>query len=113
IHTPHLSDRSLSLENANYVMENARDLAQEISFKPDGIIQKRSEAIINQVVDFLEEIAQKGLKTAISEGYFADIRRPKDGGKGGDGVVLKATDYRNPFMDQMQQELGRREADAF
>ena len=113
IHTPHLSDRSLSLENANYVMENARDLAQEISFKPDGIIQKRSEAIINQVVDFLEEIAQKGLKTAISEGYFADIRRPKDGGKGGDGVVLKATDYHNPFMDQMQQELGRREADAF
>lgn len=106
IHTPHLSDRSLSLENANYVMENARDLAKEISFKPDGLIQRRSEAIVDQVVDFLAEIEVKGLKTAISEGYFADIRRSKNGGKGGDGVILKASDYVNPVMDRMQRELG-------
>ena len=33
IHTPHLSDRILSIENAQYVMENARDLAGEISFR--------------------------------------------------------------------------------
>ena len=106
IHTPHLSDRILSLENAEYVMENARGLAAEISFKPDGIIQKRSEAIVDQVVDFLQEIEAMGLKRAISEGYFADIRRPQEGGKGGDGVVRKGLDYRNPFMDRMQQELG-------
>ena len=106
IHTPHLSDRSLSLENANYVMENARDLAKEIRFKPDGLIQRRSEAVVAQVVDFLDEIAAKGLKQSISEGYFADIRRHKDGGKGGDGVIIKGIDYINPIMDRMQQELG-------
>lgn len=106
IHTPHLSDRALSLENASYVMENARDLAQEITFRPDGMIQKRSEAIVEQVVDFLQDIEAKGLKRAISEGYFANIRRPRDGGKGGDGVIRKGVDYRNPFMERMQQELG-------
>lgn len=106
IHTPHLSDRALSLENAQYVMENARDLAQEISFKPDGIIQKRSQDTLNKVVDFLTEIEPKGLKQAISEGYFADIRRPQEGGKGGDGVIRKGIDYSNPFMEKMQRDLG-------
>jgi beta-lysine 5,6-aminomutase alpha subunit len=106
IHTPHLSDRALSLENARYVMENARDLAGEIVFRPEGIIQRRSEAIVDQVVDFLQEIEAKGLKRAIGEGYFADIRRPRDGGKGGDGVIRKGLGYSNPFMDRMQQELG-------
>lgn len=106
IHTPHLSDRSLSLENANYVMENARDLAGEISFKPDGLIQRRSEKIVNQVVEFLGEIEARGLKQAISEGYFANIKRHQTGGKGGDGVILKGIDYHNPFMERMQQELG-------
>lgn len=105
IHTPHLSDRTLSLENARYVMENTRDLAKEISFKSTGLIQKRSEAIVDQVVDFLKEIEAKGLKRAISEGYFADIKRPQNGGKGGDGVIRKGIDYCNPFMDRMQKEL--------
>lgn len=106
IHTPHLSDRALSLENASYVMETARDLAQEITFRPDGLIQKRSEAIVDQVVDFLQEIEAMGLKRAISEGYFANIRRPQGGGKGGDGVIQKGIDYQNPFMEKMEQELG-------
>ncbi len=90
IHTPpHLSDRILSIENAQYVMENARGLAHEISFKPGGIIQKRSQAIVDQVVVFLEDISAKGLKRAISEGYFADIKRPRLGGRGRDGVIKK------------------------
>ncbi len=107
IHTPHLSDRTLSLENAHYVMENARDLASEITFKPDGIIQKRSEAVVNQVVDFLQEIEAQGLKRALSAGFFADIKRPQDGGKGRDGVIRKGIDYHNPIMDKMLEELGR------
>lgn len=106
IHTPHLADRILSLENAHYVMENARDLAGEISFRPDGIIQQRSEAVLDQVVCFLQEIAGKGLKRSISEGYFADIKRPLQGGKGRDGVLRKGLDYQNPFMTKMGQELG-------
>lgn len=106
IHTPHLSDRILSIENAQYVMENARGLAHEISFKPGGIIQKRSQAIVDQVVVFLEDISAKGLKRAISEGYFADIKRPRLGGRGRDGVIKKGLDYSNPFLEKMRASLG-------
>lgn len=105
IHTPHLSDRALSLENARYVMENTRGLAKEIQFKADGVVQKRSEAILDQVVEFLKDIEAKGLKGAISQGYFADIRRPRHGGKGGAGVIMKGIDYSNPFMEKIQSEL--------
>lgn len=97
IHTPHVADRVLSLENARYVMENARDLGSEISFKRDGIIQKRSEEIVDRVVEFLQEIKQLGLQGAISAGYFADIKRPRLGGRGRDGVIKKGLDYSNPF----------------
>ncbi|HHY09853.1 MAG TPA: D-lysine 5,6-aminomutase subunit alpha [Firmicutes bacterium] len=106
IHTPHLSDRALSLANASYVMENARDLGAEITFKPDGIIQRRSKEIVAEVGEFLKQIAKIGLKTAISEGYFADIKRSPQGGRGADGVILKSVDYVNPFMAEMERELG-------
>ncbi len=104
IHTPHLSDRILSLENARYIMENARDLGREIAFRPDGIIQKRSEEIVRETVEFLEQVAAMGLKGAISAGLFADIKRSPAGGKGRDGVVKKGLDYVNPIMDALQRE---------
>ena len=43
---------------------------------------------------------------AIAEGLFADIKRPRDGGKGLDGVRKKADDYWNPFEDHLHRELG-------
>ncbi len=106
IHTPHVADRVLSLENARYVMENARDLGSEISFKRDGIIQKRSEEIVDRVVEFLQEIKQLGLQGAISAGYFADIKRPRLGGRGRDGVIKKGLDYSNPFLTELKKRLG-------
>ena len=42
IHTPHLHDRYLSIENAKYIFNNAKDLGNEISFKEGGIIQTRA-----------------------------------------------------------------------
>ncbi len=45
IHTPYLSDRALALENADYVMNNAYDLGDEIVFKDDGIIQNRAQEV--------------------------------------------------------------------
>jgi len=107
IHTPHLSDRILSLENAQYVMDNARDLGREIIFRPDGLIQRRSEEIVDKTLAFLEEIAALGLKGAIGAGYFAEIKRPPGGGKGREGVIRKGLDYVNPIMDALRRELGR------
>jgi len=107
IHTPFLSERALALENAEYVMNNARDLGDEIGFKEDGIIQTRAKNVLDEVVEMLEDVNNKGLKTAIEEGNFADVKRPIDGGKGADGVIKKSNDYYNPFLEMMKAELSK------
>ena len=41
----------------------------------------------------------------LEQGIFADIKRPKDGGKGLDGVVVKDDNYFNPFITLMKKEV--------
>ncbi|MEI3339290.1 MAG: lysine 5,6-aminomutase subunit alpha [Eubacterium sp.] len=48
----------------------------------------------------LGEIEQQGIFN-LKAGYAADIKRPKDGGKGLDGVVMN-TSYFNPFIELMK-----------
>ncbi len=105
IHTPHLADRSLAIENAQYIFNNIRDLGNELELVPDGFISTRANEVLAQAVEFLERVADEGLFTAMASGEFADIKRPENGGKGQDGVFLKDKDYSNPFMDQMKLEL--------
>jgi beta-lysine 5,6-aminomutase alpha subunit len=102
IHTPHIADRYLALENANYVFKAMRSLGAEINFKKDGLIQNRANEILEKTVDMLEEIAKIGLMEAISKGMFADISRSPNKGKGLDGVVIKEPDYVNPFIEAMK-----------
>ncbi|WP_366922688.1 lysine 5,6-aminomutase subunit alpha [Metallumcola ferriviriculae] len=97
VHTPHVHDRYLSLENTDYVFKAMKHLGAEIQFAPDGLIQKRASEVLENAAALLEEIAAIGLMTAISQGMFADIARQKDGGKGLDGVVKKSEQYYNPF----------------
>lgn len=101
IHTPHLQDRMLSIENAKYIFNNARDLYSEIEFKQDGIIQKRAQEVLLNADALLKEIEKEGLFSTIEKGKFASVKRPKDGGKGLDGVVSKGERYFNPFIDLM------------
>jgi beta-lysine 5,6-aminomutase alpha subunit len=42
IHTPHIADRNLALENASYVFKAMRHFGEEISFAPDGQGSKES-----------------------------------------------------------------------
>jgi beta-lysine 5,6-aminomutase alpha subunit len=106
IHTPFMMDRAIALENAKYVMNSIRDLSSEIRFKPDGIIVGRAHQVLEETVAFLEAIEGVGLMTAIEEGRFAEIKRPRDMGKGLDGLVAKGPDYWNPFEDHLRTELG-------
>ena len=46
IFTPHVHDRVIGLENVNYVFDAARDLGDEIEFKPGGIIQTRAREVL-------------------------------------------------------------------
>ena len=101
IHTPFMSDRALSIDNAKYIFNNMEDLGNEIIFKEDGIIQKRANEVLGQANEILAEIEKEGLFRTLEQGKFAGVKRPQDGGKGLDGVVEKEKDYINPFIELM------------
>ena len=103
-----MQDRYLALENAKYVMNNMADLGAEVEFRKDGTIVRRAHAVLEETVAFLERIETTGLMDAIAEGLFADIKRPRDMGKGLDGLRKKADGYWNPFEDHLHRELGIR-----
>lgn len=104
IHTPFLHDRKLSIENAQYVFNNMKNLGDEITFKKNGIMQNRAEKVLNESKDMLKDIYNQGLMSTIEKGKFAGIKRSKDGGKGLDGVISKGEKYFNPFIDLMLKE---------
>ena len=99
IHTPHMHDRALSIENAKYIFNNCRDLGEEIEFKKDGQIQKRAQEVLEDATALLEQIERDGLFSTIEEGKFGGVKRSRTGGKGLNGVVRKTESYFNPFID--------------
>ena len=105
VHTPHLQDRYLSIENAKYIMNNARHLRQEITYKKDGIMEKRANEVLAKATAMLEQVAEIGLMSAIEKGMFASVKRERAGGRGLDGVVRKNKGYYNPFPEMFMQEL--------
>lgn len=101
IHTPHLHDRYLSIENAQYIFNNARDLGNEITFKEGGIIQERAKVVLQDAEKLLNQIAEEGLFPIIEQGKFGGVKRQRTGGKGLDGVFKKGKAYFNPFIPLM------------
>ena len=99
IHTPFMSDRALSIENARYVFNTMKDLGEEMTFQPDGIMAHRADEVLTKAADLLEKIQHDGLFATLEHGTFADIKRMRDGGKGLNGVVLRAEGYYNPFLN--------------
>lgn len=103
IHTPFMSDRYLSIENARYIFNNMRNIGDEIEYKKDGIIRKRAAEVLDKAIALLKEMETEGLFTALEKGIFADVKRPRNGGKGLDGVTEKGCNYYNPFVKIMKQ----------
>ena len=99
MHTPLLQDRWMSIKNAKYIFNGAKDLGREISFRQDGIIEKWAEKVLDDTIVHLEMIQRKGLFKAIEERAFAEVSRREDGGKGHDGVLRRSADYLNPFFE--------------
>jgi len=104
IHTPFLGDRALALDNARYVMRTARHFGDEIAIKPGGRIERRAQDVLAGAVRILDGVAERGLMRAIEDGTFADVRRPREGGRGFEGVFAKGEDYWNPFADALAEE---------
>lgn len=107
IHTPFMSDRALSIENASYIFNTMEDLGDEIQFKDGGIMQNRADEVLSKASDLLKEIEKQGLFKTLEKGIFAGIKRPLDGGKGLNGVCEKHKDYFNPFIELMLNEKVR------
>ena len=101
IHTPFMSDRYLSIENAKYIFGNMKSIGEEVEFKKDGIIQMRAKEVLGKTIRLLEQIQKEGLFTALEKGIFAGIKRSREGGKGLNGVLIKSDNYYNPFIDSM------------
>lgn len=106
IHTPHLADRSLAIENAKYVFKAVKNLNDSLCLSPDSFINQRANQVLAEAAEFLEGVAAEGLFPAMARGDFADIKRPETGGKGLDGVFRKDENYFNPFLNKMTKELG-------
>ncbi|MBA2664317.1 MAG: lysine 5,6-aminomutase subunit alpha [Bradymonadaceae bacterium] len=106
MHTPHMGDRYLALENAQYVMNSARDLGDEIVFKPGGKIQTRAQTVLIEAAALLEKVLADGMFQTLEAGTFADVYRPFTGGKGLDGVFMRDHDYYNPLEAGLRKGLG-------
>jgi beta-lysine 5,6-aminomutase alpha subunit len=106
IHTPFMMDRFIAVDNAKYVMNNMESLYDEMEFKKDGIIVGRAHEVLERTLSFLGEVEGKGLLDSIAEGLFADVKRPKDGGKGLEGLVRKEEAYWNPVEAELKSGLG-------
>jgi beta-lysine 5,6-aminomutase alpha subunit len=107
IFTPHVHDRVIGLENVNYVFDAARDLGDEIEFRPGGIIQTRAQEVLRGAHELLEQIAQDGLFAALGEGVFGDVPRRVDEGRGVEGIVETSDGYLNPASELMQRAPSR------
>ncbi|HQC64948.1 MAG TPA: lysine 5,6-aminomutase subunit alpha, partial [Anaerolineaceae bacterium] len=98
IHTPFLSDRALSIENARYIARAMKDFGDDIEFREGGIMETRANKVLDEALDLLQGIQREGLFRTIEEGKFGGVKRPFDGGKGLSGVVQKEDHYMNPFI---------------
>ena len=106
IHTPFMMDRFLAVDNARYVMNNMDGFYDDIEFKSDGIVVSRAHQVLKETIEFMEHVEKVGMFDAIEKGLFAEVKRPKDGGKGFEGLVRKGPAYYNPFESGLKRELG-------
>jgi beta-lysine 5,6-aminomutase alpha subunit len=102
VHNPMLMDRYLALKATKYVFDTARSLGDEISIKPDGIMAKRAEQVLDEALELLAEVEGETIWKAIERGAFADVKRTRTGGKGYAGVFERSSDYVNPILTALE-----------
>ena len=66
-------------------------------------METRAAEVLAKATELLGQIEQLGIFETLERGIFADIKRPRDGGKGLDGVTQKAPGYLNPFMEAIME----------
>lgn len=102
MHTPLLADRYVALKTASYIHRAARGIDGELSVREDGKIAHRAREVFSKALELLEECHREGMVAAIGKGRFGDVKRSETGGKGLEGVLEKAPDYFNPFLELLE-----------
>jgi beta-lysine 5,6-aminomutase alpha subunit len=102
LHTPVLMDRFVALKSADYIYRAARNFGSEFTLRKDGLTVRRAHQVLGDAEKLLAETADDGLWKAIGNARFGDVSRLPDGGKGLDGVVARAPDYFNPFLEILE-----------
>ncbi len=97
-----------------YVLNAASGLGEDFHPPRDGFIQNRARQVLTETVNLLGEIEQTPARNdasrgaplldAIGRGTFGSMKRPADRGKGGDGVAVKAPDFFNPAIEQLEAD---------
>lgn len=59
IHTPFMSDRYLSIENARYIFNNMKNIGDEVEFKEGGLIRKRAKEVLDKATALLERLEKR------------------------------------------------------
>ncbi len=103
LHNPMMHDRFWSLKNANYVFKNFRHLRYALDWRRGGAMEKRSREVLGKALALLRKVKRTGLMESISKGWFADVKRHPEGGKGLSGVIEKGKDYWNPLWDNLER----------
>ena len=104
MHTPLLADRYVALKAAAYIHRAARGIDEEFTVREDGKIANRARVVFGKAMKLLEECQRDGMVAAIGKGRFGDVKRAETGGKGLDGVIEKAPDYFNPFLEMLEAQ---------
>jgi beta-lysine 5,6-aminomutase alpha subunit len=102
MHNPFLMDRYVALKTADYVYRAWRSMGAELRLDPEGMVSRRARETLGRALTLLEEVAADGLLRAIGRARFGDVARSEDGGKGLAGVVERAPDYFNPFLEILE-----------
>ncbi|XXF80832.1 lysine 5,6-aminomutase subunit alpha [Myxococcaceae bacterium GXIMD 01537] len=102
MHTPLLADRYVALKAASYIHKAARGIDEEFTVREDGKVANRARFVFGKAMELLEECRSEGMVAAIGKGRFGDVKREETGGKGLDGVLEKAPDYFNPFLELLE-----------
>jgi beta-lysine 5,6-aminomutase alpha subunit len=99
VHTPFLADRMLAIQDARRVFAAARPLRDSLQAVPGGPLDERAKLVLTETVELLRSVAGAGMFEAIERGWFADTPRPRDGGRGLEGVAVRDPGYHNPFLE--------------
>jgi len=102
MHNPFLMDRYVALKSADYVYRAWKGMGGEILFLEGGLVERRAGDVLAAARELLEEVARDGLPAAIGRARFGDVARSETGGKGLSGVVERAPDYFNPFLEILE-----------